>query len=391
MNKNYFPNLAWGFFNSKWEASLGNPEVLRGMKECGLNLAGFVKPEDLDRVHQAGLRAFVYDPRTYSYDFRNVDEEKARQNAASLVKEVGGHPALAGYCIKDEPHLEEFPGLASVARAYTETDPDHLSYINLFPNYATQEQLGTETYEEYVEQYIEIVRPQFVSYDHYALFEKAPLRSGYFANLEVIRRLSIKNGLPFWNIVLGNSHFTYAEPTPAGMRFQAFTTLAYGGKGISWFTYIAPEVGNYRLAPLDQFGNRTPTWYALQNVSLQIEQLAPVLLALRSERVYHFGDLPEGGRPAPASAWVRNVRGTHAQFLVGEFIHENSSDTIAAGDRFLMLVNKDLTHSSNYRLELADASLKLERVSPFNGRLELMASEDDWLAPGQGTLLRLSV
>jgi hypothetical protein len=384
MTLEFFPNLAWGFFNSKWEASLSNPSVLQGMKECGLNLAGFVLPQDLDRVYEAGLKAFVYDPRTYQYDFRKVDEDQAKENAASLVKEVGNHPALAGYCIKDEPHVDEFPGLAIVAEAYRRVDPQHLAYINLFPNYASQEQLGTETYEEYVERYIEVVRPQFVSYDHYALFENAPLRSGYFANLETIRRLSKKHGLTFWNIVLGNAHFTYAEPTLASLRFQAFTTLAYGGRGISWFTYIAPEVGNYRLAPLDQFGNRTATWVALQNVSLQIEQLAPVLLNLHSERVYHFGNLPDHCRPTPASAWVKTIHGSHSEFLAGEFIHEGN------GDHYLILVNKDLKYSSNYRLELSDPTWKIERVSPFNGRLESMASEDDWLAAGQGVLLRLA-
>lgn len=380
----YFPNLAWGFFSNKRETSLSNPEVLQGMKACGLNLAGFVLPADLDTVHAAGLKAFVYDPRTYDYNFRDLDAGLVRQRVASLVAEVSQHPALAGYCIKDEPHSSEFKGLAVVAQAFRELDPLHLAYINLFPDYASQEQLGTETYEDYVAQYIQIVRPTFISYDHYALFEDAPLRKSYFSNMEVIRRLALQNQLPFWNIVLGNSHFTYAEPTLAGLRFQLFTTLAYGGKGISWFTYIAPEVGNYRLAPLDQFGKITPTWHYLQNVSLQLEQLAPTLLQLNSQRVYHFGDLPEGCRPAPASAWVKEIRGSHQQFLVGEFTHNLDES------RYILLVNKDLKHSSQYQLNLDRSGLVIERVSPYNGQLEPLVGEDDWLAPGQGVLIRIS-
>jgi hypothetical protein len=379
----YFPNLAWGFFSARWETSLSNPDVLKSMKDCGLTQAGFVKPEDLDKVHAAGLQAFVYDPRCYQYDFRNVNADEAQANAASLAAEVGAHPALAGYCIKDEPHASEFPGLAKIAAAFREADPSHPVYINLFPDYATQEQLGTETYEEYVRLYIETVQPQFVSYDHYALFEDAPLRPSYFANMEVIRRLSAQNELPFWNIVLANSHFTYAEPSPAGMRFQLYTTLAYGGKGISWFTYIAPEVGNYRLAPIDQFGNLTPTWDHLRNVSLQLEQLAPTLIELVSQRVYHFGEIPAGCRPTPASAWVKGIRGAHQQFLVGEFLHTQD------GSRWLVLVNKDLQHSSNFALELSEPEMSLEQLSPFNGKLVPLAGEDNWLAPGQGAVMRL--
>ena len=74
---------------------------------------------------------------------------------------------------------------------------------------------------------------------------------------------ALRHALPFWNIVLSNAHFNYAEPTPAGFRFQAYTTLAYGARGISYFTYFAPPAGDYRLAAIDQFGNKTATWDAL--------------------------------------------------------------------------------------------------------------------------------
>ena len=42
--------------------------------------------------------------------------------------------------------------------------------------------------------------------------------------------------------------------------------MAYGGRGIQCFTYFAPEIGNYRLAAIDQFGNRTQTWDMLRRV-----------------------------------------------------------------------------------------------------------------------------
>jgi len=42
-----------------------------------------------------------------------------------------------------------------------------------------------------------------------------------------------------------------------------------GARGISHFTCFTPISGNYRLAPADQFGNKTPTWEMLRNVNLQ--------------------------------------------------------------------------------------------------------------------------
>ena len=32
-------------------------------------------------------------------------------------------------------------------------------------------------------------------------------------------------------------------------------------------------MGNYRGAPVDQFGNETPSWHNMQNVNLQIQKL----------------------------------------------------------------------------------------------------------------------
>src|SRR2546421_4693514 len=84
---NFFPIMAWN-----WAPN--DPVVLRNMRACGLTIAGFVAPGTLDACHAAGLKAIVSDGRTSSYDWGNVDEAKARKNVASLVGEVGRHPAL---------------------------------------------------------------------------------------------------------------------------------------------------------------------------------------------------------------------------------------------------------------------------------------------------------
>lgn len=62
-------------------------------------------------------------------------------------------------------------------------------------------------------------------------------RPEYFENLEIIRRQALRVGVPFWNVILATPHFSYRDPSPADMRWQAYTTLAYGGKGLAYFTY----------------------------------------------------------------------------------------------------------------------------------------------------------
>jgi len=362
-----------------WGSAPGDIGVLKEMAECGLNVAGFVAPEHLDLVEEAGLKAFVMDRRASGYDFRNVDPDMARQNADSLVEEVGSHPALMGYYLKDEPSAEEFPGLALVTENFLENDARNIPYINLYPNYANQQQLGTENYWDHIEGYITTVNPPIISYDHYALMEREPLREGYFANLEIIRWASIKYKRHFWNVVLTTAHFGYREPSEADIRFQAFTTLAYGGKGISYFTYFAPPSGNCRMSLLNHFGRRTLTWSYLQRVNSMVRMLAPTIMQLDSLGVYHVGNIPAGCSQLPGNTLVRALHG-NGDFVIGEFIHSD-------GSNYIMVVNKDFDYSANFRLTLNNPGSSLQRVSSFSGRLEELVDDGDWLAPGQGVLL----
>lgn len=364
-----------------WSWAPADLEQLRGIRDCGFNLAGFVSPDALDLAHEAGLKAIVSEGSTQVSDARaQLEDEEIKDRVQGLVDRVKGHPAVFGYYLRDEPSAAIFPGLARWAEAYREADPGALAYINLLPTYASPAQLGTATYGEYLERFIDQVKPRFISYDHYALMDDGTLRDGYFQNLEAVRRASLAAGIPFWNIVLSNAHFHYAEPTPAGLRFQLYTTLAYGGRGISYFTYFAPDVGNYRLAPVDQFGNRTPTWDMLRNVNLQIHQLAPVYLTLTSINVFHHGgEVPEGCSGDDTSVHLDAVSG--GDLLVGEF-------TGPAGQPAVLIVNKDLQSSTALDVRFKRAG-RVQLVSPYHGGLVDFAGEQVWLAPGQGSLLLL--
>jgi len=369
----FFPLMAWGH-------TPNDPAVLKRMSDCGLTVAGFVSPAALDACRDVGLKAIVDDARSSRYDWMKVDPAVARTNVEAMVKEVKDHPAVFGYLLRDEPSAAMFPGLAAVADAIQEFHPGAWPYINLFPNYAEPDQMAAPDYEAYVRKFVEVCKPPILSYDHYALYEHGRLRPTYFANLETLRRAGLEHGLPFWNIILTTAHFDYREATPADIRFQVFTSLAYGAKGIAYFTYFSPKIGNFRLGPIDQFGNETPTWAMLREVNLQVARLAPTLLKLKSDAVYHFGEVPTDGRGPADDSLVEAVEGP---MLVGDFTHED-------GSRWAMIVNRSFTDSIACRPAPRVEGTTLEQVSPFTGRLEPYDGERIWLAPGQGVLLRLT-
>jgi hypothetical protein len=369
----FFPIMGWNHVPN-------DSAVIQKIKDSGLTIAGFVTSDALDACQAAGLKAIVYEGGTSNYDWTAVDAADARKRATELIDKVRNHPAVFGYYLRDEPPAGFFPGLKIVSDIVKERHPGAWPYVNLFPNYANAGQLGAATYDEYVEKFVEVCQPPILSYDHYSIFEGGVFRSKeYFQNLESMRRAALKHELPFWQIMLSLGALNFREPSAADFRFQAFTSLAYGARGLTWFTYFTPAVGNFRNGPIDQFGNPTPTWGYMQNVNLQIGKLAPTLLKLKSDRVYHFGEVPEGCQGPDDQSLVKAINGP---MLVGDFTHED-------GTRYAMIVNKDFANSVYCAPQLREPVPSIVFVSSYTGAETAFAGEQGWLAPGQGVLLKL--
>jgi hypothetical protein len=367
----FFPVMAWNH-------APNDIAVLKKMKECGLTVAGFVYPGTLDACQSVGLKGIVYDARTAGYDWTQVDATIARSNVTSLVAETGKHPAVYGYYLRDEPPAGYFQGLATVASLVREMAPGKWAYINCFPNYADNSQLQSTNYMDHLETFVNTVHPTVLSYDNYSIMDDGSLREVYWSNLEAMGTVARKYNLPFWNIILAAAHFNYREPTAADYRFQVYSSLAYGARGIAYFTYFAPQVGNYRMAPIDQFGNETPNWHNMQNINLQIQKLAPTLLQLKSDEVYHFGSMPNGSKGPSTNSLVTAVGG---QIMAGDFTHKD-------GTRYVLMVNKDVRGSVPCGPQFRKAT-KVQKVSPYTGDLIPFEGEQVWLAPGAGVLLRV--
>jgi len=373
-----------------WGDSPSDADQLRGMKEAGLNISGFCRAEDLDRVKAAGLTCFINDPNLSGYTTNQLPPVAImRRDIAALKKQIGDNSAALGFFLHDEPSASVMARLGTLANLLREEMPDKWPYVNLFPYRVSPATLGTSDYDSYVRMLVKTIGQPFLSYDNYSLVNGEMLDS-FYTNLEIIRRLSLETKTPFWNCVLANSHFNYMEPSDATFNLQVYSTMAYGGRGIQYFTYFAPQIGNYRLAAVDQFGNRTPTWDMLRRINNQIHALAPVLIRLRSTGVYHYPDVPEQAQPLMASKLVESVEMTQryvrppiaGRVLIGEFEDDQNRP-------YFLLVNKDLKNSFQFRVHLREANRKLIRISPYSGEEEPFGREMDWLAPGSGILLRL--
>lgn len=364
-----FPILAWN-------PSPADPASLALMKEAGLNVSGFCQIEDLDKVQAAGLACVVnYAPIGQMINRNQATDTEIQKAVADLKAKIGTHPAAFGVYLRDEPGVELMPVIGRIAAELRRAMPGKLPYVNLFPNYANRRQLGAESYEAYLRAYLKHIPLPYLSWDNYSL-SNGQMDQRFYDNLDQVRRVTLEANIPFWNCVLSNTLFQHMDPSDATFNLQVYATLAYGGRGIQFFTYFNPDIGNFRLAPIDIHGNKTATWDMLRRITHQVHALAPALSNLRSTGVYHWPVSTASGTPL-----VEDLK-SPGRFLIGEFIDP-------AGRPWIMLVNKDLNESVRFTVELKNKEAKLVRISPAGGKEGPIGGEGNWLAPGAGILLRV--
>lgn len=340
----------------------------------------------LEWCGELGIEGMVVDRRVMAKRERDDDFE---QNLDSVIADYSASPALWGYFVTDEPNASAFVKLGAINKYLLKKDPKHIPYINLFPTYATPEQLGNPTYEHHVDEYLRVVRPRLLSYDHYALLKNSERRD-YFDNLEIVRRQGIKHRAPFNYILLSIPHGPYRDPSDSDLRWQVNTALAYGARGIMYFTYTTPSPDpswNWHGAIINEDGTRNRKYDEVKRINAEVLKLAPTLMRLNSVAVYHTAPVPKGAKALPEDGLVRRIDG--GEFLIGQF---NSDE----GERYAMIVNRSPRKRAAARIVFSQR-VRLHELSRATGRLRSVVLRDDgsssaWsvdFAPGQARLVRI--
>jgi hypothetical protein len=286
----------------------------------------------LDTAQKAGIKMIAYCP-----ELKTATE--------TTVRQFMNHPALAGYMLRDEPNRSDFPELAEWAGKIRRTDESHFCYLNLFPNYASEEQLGTKTYKEHVDLFVKEVPVQFISFDHYPVIGDS-LRANWYENLEIIAAAAEKAGKPFWAFALAVAHGKYPIPSLAQLRLQVFSDLAYGAQGLEYFTYWTPydTTWNFNNGPITPEGKRSVVYDRIREVNREIDNLSTVFLGAKVISVRHTGIIPQGTRELadlPKQIKVLRTEGTGA--VVSHLQNGASS--------YIVIVNRDFKYPMTLEIE----------------------------------------
>jgi hypothetical protein len=321
----------------------------------------------LDYCQKLGMKAIIYDNRMVAEIAGSADRKKALDE---MVRDYKDHPALLAYYVTDDPAAGAFDGLAEVVAYLKERDPKHPAYINLLPTWARQiphpggnkklSYLGTETYEEYVRTFVKKVKPAWLCYDNYGML-KGGDRGDFHENLATVRKVALESDLPFWNIVLLTQHGDFRVLTEPELRFEAMQTLAFGARGVVWFTYWSPQgidTGTtWTHAMIDEHGKRDPHYDMVRAINADALAMGRELKNATSESAYHTG--AESTIAATERPLISFTGG--AKLSVGMFA--------AKGKKHMAVIaNRDYKNAARDTVKLADPAAQVERFDPATAK-----------------------
>lgn len=367
------------------------PSDVKTKEEC-LELLGYYE--------RAGIGCIISDEERMKKAIELAKDGKDEEMQAIIREIVGDYrhcKALYEYYVIDEPGASKYEAIAKVVSAINKYDPSHNCYVNLFPNYANKVQLEADTYEEYVEKYVQTVKPHNITYDHYHFMREDSVetnenlmtdrderliyeatfmkneRPGFFENLDCVQKISKKYEIPFNIIILLVAHGGYRNITEAEIRFEVFQSLAYGARGISYYTYWTPkvELWNYHDGIIENDGSKTKHYYEVEKVNKDLDLVGTELMDKEHIKTIHASETEDIETCGISFKGAKNL-------TVG--VYE---------DGYLLLANKNYTDAEICKIYIG--TKEVEILNKKTGRTEKIPVENGMvkikIAAGDGELV----
>lgn len=268
---------------------------VKEVADCGIDFiaaAGY-SPEFMDNLAKYGLGAFVSvgnfgypmwrggdrpmgsEPLTPPFDVAYF--ETFAENAKAI-----DHEAIWGIELVDEPYTEDFWFYNDLTQSIFKNHEDYEVYINLFPNYANSDQLGSKTYEEHSAEYVKQVDIDYISYDHYMYSSDGSVGfKDSIENMRIVADDCRESNRDFWIVVQANHPDSSGQTFTSTdqLRMQANTALAFGATVINWACW---NPGWFYNNIVDSNGNKTEQYDKVQLVNSEINTLSPVFMKYKN-------------------------------------------------------------------------------------------------------------
>lgn len=273
------------------------------IRECGINFVnGFHYFENsnsrilkvLDYCEENNLKFFA-NKATVAEDIIKYSKNADKSLLTKFIDEIepyAKHPAFAGELLMDEPGKSLFGAVSAFTKAFEKAYPDKMWHVNLFPSYATGG-IQAPNYNDYISNWLLTVPSKHISYDSYPLLATGGIINDYFYNLDIIRSKSRFRKIPFWTFIQTLSIAgtpgvpDRREPSETDIRWQVWTNLAFGAKGIQYFCYWTPGNGSEQFgeALIGLNGEKTVRYDYVKKINNDINRIGKILLNCHAEGV----------------------------------------------------------------------------------------------------------
>ena len=266
-----------------------------GINLAHVNLANHDFKRHLDAIEEVGIFTLIQnDSQLINLLFdKSITDEEVIARARGIISQYEEYRCFYGHLVSDEPNSSRYEDLKFAERRYSKILPNKLFYLNLFPNYATPAQIGTETYKEYLEQYMEVMEMDYLCYDHYPLYSNADgstkMQDSFLYNMEVAQEAA--KGADVWTFLQNIGYSSKKDPNCVeDVRIQSNSALAFGLKGIFWFIYwtIGPAGENFTNGCINFDGSKTHRYEYIKQAGNEIHALWNVLENFEWQRVMTY-------------------------------------------------------------------------------------------------------
>ncbi|MBN1481196.1 hypothetical protein EH223_01955 [candidate division KSB1 bacterium] len=332
-----------------------------------------------------GLALFLTDQAVERY---KSGQDSTLYLIDSLVTVYNSYQSNWGCFLYNKPGLADFPSISTLVDYFNSKHPSHHYFIHANPEYVSAATLDTTIYADYLALFVDKLKPRFMSYEHYAIV-KETVRPEFFSNLAQIRQVSLDYNVPFWAYALVVSFNSHPEVQHSHVRVQLYAGLAYGARGIQYYSFRPPTDNLYEYgdAMLSHEGDPTKAYSFIRMINAEIQKLGPTLMRLRSTGVFFSEPVPPGGVAFKPGLPIIKINAP--SILAGFFVDESNQ-------KYVMFVNTDFSYGKRARIHFSEHVKSLVEV-PKNYMPPLIIQWDDELykdadilfKAGDGRLFRI--
>lgn len=301
--------------------SLITDEVYAKLAECGINniqeqridISADEASRALDLAAKYGITYTLTCDSVLYTEFSNVRQNPEEAYVASteeitakLEELLNRYENLSAFYLLDEPTSNCFSFLGdAVERVETARETlsasDFQVFINAFPNVGwNQLSNGTDKTMDW-QKYLNGICDTGIDY---LMFDAYPFNNlvgevmpGWLNALGTINKTAKEHQLPWYGFIqcggylpfFGSSHRVVNE---GEMNYNVGTMLAFGCKGMSYYTLVTPPEGATQSEEyvnndsiLNKYGSKTPFFYYAKKINAQVQAMAPVILNAAHEGV----------------------------------------------------------------------------------------------------------